>query len=95
MPHRKAIAASVLVAAAALLVPADTPAMATATASGGGADRNALQQALDATVAAGVPGAVAEVRDGRGVWRGVAAVGQPIWAVGVLPTPGTGFGPGV
>ncbi|MFD0164543.1 serine hydrolase domain-containing protein [Streptomyces decoyicus] len=35
-----------------------------------GTDRTALQQALDATVAAGVPGAVAEVRDRRGVWRG-------------------------
>ncbi|MGW7245382.1 serine hydrolase domain-containing protein [Streptomyces decoyicus] len=70
MPHRKAIAASVFVAAAALLVPAATPAMATATASGVGAHRTALQHALDATVAAGVPGAVAEVRDGRGVWRG-------------------------
>ncbi|MGW2023491.1 serine hydrolase domain-containing protein [Streptomyces decoyicus] len=69
MSNSKAIAASVLVAAA-LLAPADTPAMAIAPASGAGADRIALQQALDATVAAGVPGAVAEVRDGRGVWRG-------------------------
>ncbi|GAA3052216.1 serine hydrolase domain-containing protein [Streptomyces olivoverticillatus] len=41
-----------------------------------GADRAALQQALDATVAAGVPGAVAEVRDGRGVWRGSSGVGD-------------------
>ncbi|MEU1862755.1 serine hydrolase domain-containing protein [Streptomyces gardneri] len=73
--HRKATAATVsLLAAAALLVPAVTPATAAAPAAGAGighgADRAALQQALDATVAAGVPGAVAEVRDGRGVWRG-------------------------
>ncbi|MGW2860061.1 serine hydrolase domain-containing protein [Streptomyces sp. SDr-06] len=67
MSHRKAVAASALLAAA-LLVPAATPAMAAAPDAG--ADRAALQQALDATVAAGVPGAVAEVRDGRGVWRG-------------------------
>ncbi|MFI9209177.1 serine hydrolase domain-containing protein [Streptomyces sp. NPDC053253] len=73
--HRKATATAVsLLAAAALLVPAVTPAMAAAPAfeagAGQGPDRAALQQALDATVAAGVPGAVAEVRDGRGVWRG-------------------------
>lgn len=67
MSHRKATAVSVLVAAA-LLAPAGTPAVAAAPASG--ADRTPLQQALDATVAAGVPGAVAEVRDERGVWRG-------------------------
>ncbi|MEU6948414.1 serine hydrolase domain-containing protein [Streptomyces sp. NPDC046316] len=70
MSHRKVTAASVL-AAATLLVPLAAPATpATAAAPAPGADRAALQRALDATVAAGVPGAVAEVRDGRGVWRG-------------------------
>lgn len=67
MSHRKATAASALLAAA-LLIPVATPAVAAAPASG--ADRAALQQALDATVAAGVPGAIAEVRDGHGVWKG-------------------------
>ncbi|MEU5432075.1 serine hydrolase domain-containing protein [Streptomyces sp. NPDC020719] len=69
--HRKAAAASALLAAA-LLVPVATPAVAAAPASG--ADRAALQQALDATVTAGIPGAVAEVRDGRGVWKGSSGV---------------------
>ncbi|MEV4744234.1 serine hydrolase domain-containing protein [Streptomyces sp. NPDC049555] len=36
----------------------------------------ALQQALDATVAAGVPGAVVEVREGRKVWSGTSGVAQ-------------------
>lgn len=73
--HRKATAVSVLAASVALLVPAATP--AAAAAPGPGPDRAALQQALDATVAAGVPGAVAEVRTGRGVWHGSSGTADP------------------
>jgi D-alanyl-D-alanine carboxypeptidase len=35
-----------------------------------------LQQALDAVVAAGAVGALAEVRDGRGTWRGTSGVSR-------------------
>ncbi|MEU7163086.1 serine hydrolase domain-containing protein [Streptomyces morookaense] len=52
--------------AAAAVVPAAAPAGAAAPDR----DRAALQQSLDAVVATGVPGAVAEVRDERGTWRG-------------------------
>ncbi|MGE7438685.1 serine hydrolase domain-containing protein [Kitasatospora sp. NPDC001175] len=37
-------------------------------------DRAAVQRALDEAVAEGVPGLVAEVRDGRGTWRTAAGV---------------------
>ncbi|MEV4927525.1 serine hydrolase domain-containing protein [Streptomyces roseoverticillatus] len=75
--RRRTAAASALLAAAAALVPAAVPAAA-APAGAHGADREAaspagkaaeLQRALDGIVAAGVPGAIAEVREGGRVWR--------------------------
>ncbi|MCC3768551.1 serine hydrolase [Streptomyces sp. UNOC14_S4] len=76
--RRRTAAVSVLLAAAAL-APAAAPAVAAAPAGSAastarGADRGDLQRALDAVVAEGVPGVVAEVRDGRGVWRGSSGV---------------------
>ncbi|MFF4220218.1 serine hydrolase domain-containing protein [Streptomyces nondiastaticus] len=76
MRHRTA-AVSALLAAAAALVPAAVPAAAAPagahgagreTASPAGRDA-ALQRALDGIVAAGVPGAIAEVREGDRVRR--------------------------
>ncbi|MFF8836728.1 serine hydrolase domain-containing protein [Streptomyces sp. NPDC015130] len=52
----------------ALAAPA-APAKATAKPQQG---HSATQQALDAAVAGGVPGAVAQARDGRGSWTGTA-----------------------
>ncbi|WP_424889098.1 serine hydrolase domain-containing protein [Streptomyces sp. XH2] len=75
--RRRTAAASALLAAAAALVPAAVPAAA-APAGAHGADREAaspagkaaaLQRALDGIVAAGVPGAIAEVREGDRTWR--------------------------
>ncbi|MDT0448076.1 serine hydrolase domain-containing protein [Streptomyces hesseae] len=77
---RRRTAAVSFLLAAATLAPAAAPAVAAAPADGGsgaaarGADRGELQRALDAVVAQGVPGVVAEVRDGRGVWRGGSGV---------------------
>ncbi|MGA5356562.1 serine hydrolase domain-containing protein [Streptomyces purpurascens] len=48
-----------------------TPAAATETRGPG---HGATQAAMDAAVAAGVPGVVAEVRDTRGVWKGTSGV---------------------
>ncbi|GAA2143831.1 serine hydrolase domain-containing protein [Kitasatospora kazusensis] len=62
--------------AAATLVPLAGPAFAgtAGTANGAGADRTALQHALDQAVADGIPGVIAEVRDGNGTWRGTSGV---------------------
>ncbi|MGW1076918.1 serine hydrolase domain-containing protein [Streptomyces sp. NPDC002537] len=68
--RRRTAAVSVLLAAAAL-APAASPAFAAAPH---GPDRAALQKSLDAVVAEGVPGAIAEVRDGDKVWRGSSGV---------------------
>ncbi|MEU3755125.1 serine hydrolase domain-containing protein [Streptomyces olivoreticuli] len=70
--RRRTAAVSVVLAAAAL-APAAGPAFAAAPAAHG-ADRAALQRALDGVIAEGVPGAVVEVRDGGGVWRGGSGV---------------------
>ncbi|MFF4404747.1 serine hydrolase domain-containing protein [Streptomyces sp. NPDC001262] len=58
--------------AAAAVVPAAAPAAAATPDRAGG--RTALQQSLDAVVAAGVPGAMAEVRDEHGTWRGSSGI---------------------
>ncbi|MCF3148384.1 serine hydrolase domain-containing protein [Streptomyces platensis] len=50
------------------------PAAVPTVTRGHGADRAALQRALDAVVTEGVPGAIAEVRDESGVWRGASGV---------------------
>ncbi|GGY01456.1 serine hydrolase domain-containing protein [Streptomyces hiroshimensis] len=65
--RRRTAAVSALLAAAAL-VPAAVPAAA-AQADRDGGRNAALQQALDGIVAEGVPGAIAEVRDGNRFWR--------------------------
>ncbi len=70
--RRRTAALSVVLAAAALASAAG-PAFAAAPAAHG-ADRAALQRALDGVIAEGVPGAVVEVRDGGGVWRGGSGV---------------------
>ncbi|GGP65922.1 serine hydrolase domain-containing protein [Streptomyces abikoensis] len=70
--RRRTVAVSALLAAAAL-APAAVPAVA-ATPAARGADRAGLQRALDGVVAEGVPGAIAEVRDEGGVWRGSSGV---------------------
>ncbi|MGW0706099.1 serine hydrolase domain-containing protein [Streptomyces sp. NPDC002643] len=63
-----------------------TPAVAAGAAVNAAGTRTsehtATQGAMDAAVAAGVPGVVAEVRDGQGVWKGTSGVanlttGQP------------------
>ncbi|WP_051966198.1 serine hydrolase domain-containing protein [Kitasatospora mediocidica] len=59
--------------AAATLMPLAGPAFASESAPAA-ADRVALQQALDQLVADGVPGVVAEVRDGAGTWHGTSGV---------------------
>ncbi len=64
--------ATVLLTAATALVPLAGPAFA--APSGAAADRVALQHALDQAVADGIPGVIAEVRDGAGVWRGTSGV---------------------
>ncbi|MFF8959320.1 serine hydrolase domain-containing protein [Streptomyces sp. NPDC014894] len=65
--------AAAAVAATAFTVPAQAGERdRTGTAPGHGA----TQRALDATVAAGIPGVLAESRDGRRVWRGTAGVGD-------------------
>ncbi|MFF7725361.1 serine hydrolase domain-containing protein [Streptomyces sp. NPDC008001] len=82
--RRRTAAASALLAAAAL-VPAAVPAAAATTAAPAGAPAGtrgadqdaaraagkgaALQRDLDGIVAAGAPGAIAEVREGDRVWR--------------------------
>ena len=42
----------------------------------GGGERAGLQQGLDDVVAAGAVGALVEVRDGHGVWRGTSGVAE-------------------
>jgi D-alanyl-D-alanine carboxypeptidase len=59
----------VLVTTATILAVSAVPAMASA-----GPDRPGLQGQLDGVVAASAVGALAEVRDGREVWRGTSGV---------------------
>ncbi len=69
---------AVPVVTTALLVPAGAAAAAPGDVAqsppGHQNQREALQNALDAVVEAGVPGVIAEVRDERGVWRGSSGV---------------------
>jgi D-alanyl-D-alanine carboxypeptidase len=65
-----AVRALATVTAAAVLIAAP-PAIAS-----DGPDRAGLQRALDDVVAAGAVGALAEVRDGTGVWRGTGGVAE-------------------
>ncbi|MFG2328657.1 serine hydrolase domain-containing protein [Streptomyces sp. NPDC048604] len=73
-PVRTAIAAATVAAAltATVLVPASAAVAAPAKPSRAKPGHAATQQALDAAVAAGVPGAVAQARDGRSRWTGTA-----------------------
>ncbi|MPZ94817.1 MAG: serine hydrolase [Propionibacteriales bacterium] len=50
-------------------------------------DRSELQQGLDAVVAAGAVGALAEVRDEHGTWRGASGVAE-LGTVREVPAPG-------
>src|SRR5690348_6182359 len=64
--------AAVAITATALTGPAQAS-RDTADAAGG---HQATQRAIDAAVAAGVPGVTAEVRDAHGVWKSAAGVGN-------------------
>lgn len=67
----------VLVAATTALAVIAVPAAATAsTASPRAVGHSGLQAGLDAVVAAGAVGALAEVRSERGVWRGTSGVAE-------------------
>lgn len=71
----KIAVASVTLAAAAFVVPTTAAALPTNPVGGsaaGGLDRVELRTALAAVPEAGVPGALAAVRDGRHDWRGSA-----------------------
>ncbi|MBJ3809112.1 beta-lactamase family protein [Streptomyces flavofungini] len=60
------------VAATAFAAPAQAAPEPAAAASGHGA----TQRAMDAAVKAGIPGVTAQARDGRGVWKAAAGVGD-------------------
>ncbi|MER5781181.1 serine hydrolase domain-containing protein [Streptomyces mobaraensis] len=62
---------------------------ASGTSGHGTPDRDDLRRALRAVVADGIPGAVAEVRDEHGVWRGAAGVED--LRSGRLPSPDDRF----
>jgi D-alanyl-D-alanine carboxypeptidase len=64
-----------LVAAVLAVLPAGVVTTDAAAATGT-ADRSELQRALDELVAAGAAGALAEVRDEHGVWRGSSGVAE-------------------
>jgi D-alanyl-D-alanine carboxypeptidase len=72
--HRTGIRLATVLLAATALTGGTCPAFAQSATSVAAvrsdvADRAAVQHALDEAVAEGVPGVVAELRDGRGVWR--------------------------
>ncbi|MFI0740733.1 serine hydrolase domain-containing protein [Streptomyces sp. NPDC021100] len=73
--HRRRTGTVTALLATALLA-STAPALAAPAGTGGhgAADRADLREALRAVVADGIPGAVAEVRDEHGVWRGTAGV---------------------
>lgn len=72
---RRLAAGGVVLATVAVLVAPVVPASARDTGATVPADRAvALQAALDAVRAAGMPGLFAEVRDGGATWRGVSGV---------------------
>lgn len=66
----------VVAAAAALGVVVAGSAASAAPGEQGGADRRAVQERLDHVVDVGAVGALVEVRDERGVWRGTSGVGD-------------------
>ncbi|MBO1419414.1 serine hydrolase [Streptomyces sp. FH025] len=72
--HRTARRLATALLAAAALAGGTGPAFAAQSSAtvATTADRAALQRALDEAVAEGVPGAVVELRDGRGTWRSAA-----------------------
>ncbi|WP_028797527.1 serine hydrolase domain-containing protein [Streptomyces purpureus] len=72
-PVRTALAAVAVAAAVALTAPAAANASGPAPEKSGGGHR-ATQKALEAAVADGVPGALAQARDGRHTWTGAAGV---------------------
>ncbi|WP_260867569.1 serine hydrolase [Streptomyces sp. SAJ15] len=68
-----AVAATAALGASALLAPG---ASAATHSAGAGKGHAATQKALDANVALGVPGVVAQARDARGTWNGTSGVGN-------------------
>ena len=70
--HRALVTATT--ALAVIAAPAAAPTAATAAPED--ADRAGLQRRLDEVVAAGAVGALAEVRDEHGVWRGTSGVAE-------------------
>ncbi|NGO68445.1 hypothetical protein G5C65_08775, partial [Streptomyces sp. SB3404] len=67
---------ALVTAATALAVLAAPTAAAAAPGEEGEADRAALQRRLDDVVATGAVGALMEVRDEHGVWRGTSGVAE-------------------
>ncbi|MGN9841149.1 serine hydrolase domain-containing protein [Nonomuraea sp. H19] len=66
--------AAVLTAMGALLAAGTLATPATAAATPGGLDRQALRESLDAVHEAGMYGIYSDVRDGDGTWRGASGV---------------------
>jgi D-alanyl-D-alanine carboxypeptidase len=82
MRYRLALGTAALVLSAAVVAPAPVAA-APGSRPGDGPPAAALQAALDAVTAAGMPGIFAEVRAGDRVWRGASGVadvrtGRPV-----------------
>ncbi len=76
MRRRRPRAGVVAAAAAALLVTAFTGSAAARDDAPPAAGHRATQRAIEAAVAAGVPGVAAEARDAGGVWKTAAGVGD-------------------
>ncbi|RPF25514.1 D-alanyl-D-alanine carboxypeptidase [Streptomyces sp. Ag109_G2-6] len=74
--RRRPRAAVVALAAAALLATAFTGSAAARDEAPPAAGHQATQRAIEAAVAAGVPGIAAEARDAGGVWKTAAGVGD-------------------
>ncbi|GHF35211.1 serine hydrolase [Streptomyces mashuensis] len=68
------LATTAVLAPAAVVVPAEAATPSASAGLDGSGGHAAVQRALDAAVAAGVPGATVEVREGRNVWRGTSGV---------------------
>jgi D-alanyl-D-alanine carboxypeptidase len=82
--HRALVAATTGLAMAGGLAAAAATSAAAATEK---PDRVGLQSRLDGVVAAGAVGALAEVRDGHGVWRGASGVAEQ-GTTGAVPVNG-------
>jgi D-alanyl-D-alanine carboxypeptidase len=85
-PLRRILAASTAIGTLATFAVATATATPRVTTSVP-APAAGLQQALDAVVAAGAAGALAEVRDGRGTWRGSSGVAE-LGSTTAVPTQG-------